>query len=562
MPQSSIDIIIPSYNGRRLLTKHLPQVIKHSSYLNKIIVVDNGSTDGTVDWLAEKYPEIQVVRNKTNLGFTIPINQGVAASRSEFFVLLNNDVRPGKDYLKNILSFFHDDKVFAVSFNEAESSWPQISWDGKIQFTRGEDKSSPRFSPWGSGGSAIFRRTIWDKIGGFNPIYSPYYWEDIDIGYRAWKMGYKVIWDNHSSVFHEHESTASKLNQTYVSEIKQRNELIFNWLNITDKDLVREHRRWLLRHTLTHPGYFKIVFLALIHFLLHKTKLKFTLTDREVLSNVNRPLGKVLDLSIILVTYKSEDTIVQLLDSLKRSVAGYSFEVIVVDNNSIDRSADLSEKHKLKPKVIRNKENLGFSKAVNRGLKEASGEYILLLNPDTLPVGLAIKRLLDFAKAHPDMGAVAPALLDLDGAVQPSCFRFPTIWNAIRRDFFGCKNCFGKYYPGKRTTQVDIAVFAAFLTPTQVMKRIGGLDERYFLYYEDIEYCRQLKKLNLPVYFYPAPKVKHIHGASGNFASHLQSPLLASSKVYYGPLYARLLHAALWFGHKWQVILRRRRFRD
>jgi len=270
----------------------------------------------------------------------------------------------------------------------------------------------------------------------------------------------------------------------------------------------------------------------------------------------------MIDLSIITATYNSEKNINLLLDSIYKERTKLTLEVIVVDNNSIDRSADLSEKHKLKPKVIRNKENLGFSKAVNRGLKEASGENILLLNPDTLPVGLAIKRLLDFAKAHPDMGAVAPALLNLDGAVQPSCFRFPTIWNAIRRDFFGCKNCFGKYYPGKRTTQVDIAVFAAFLTPIQVMKRIGGLDERYFLYYEDIEYCRQLKKLNLPVYFYPAPKVKHIHGASGNFASHLQSPLLASSKVYYGPLYARLLHAALWFGHKWQVILRRRRFRD
>ena len=267
-------------------------------------------------------------------------------------------------------------------------------------------------------------------------------------------------------------------------------------------------------------------------------------------------------LSIVLVTYKSEDNIIPLLDSLKESSGGYSFEVIVVDNYPLDRSANLAQKHPLKPLVLINKENLGFSKAVNRGISKAKGEYILLLNPDSKPIGKAIKYLVDFAIEHPEMGAVAPALLDFSGKIQSSCSKFPTILNAIKHDFLGCKNCFKSYYPGNKITKVEVAVMAALLIPSKVIKKIGGLDERFFLYYEDIEYCRRLRCNKYPVYFYPKPKVKHVKGASGGFTSHLKSPLLASARIYYGPFYSTILNAVLWIGHKWQVILRRKRFRD
>ncbi|HOX96114.1 MAG TPA: glycosyltransferase family 2 protein [Candidatus Woesebacteria bacterium] len=285
-----IDIIIPSFNGKYLLEKHLPEVFKNSDFLNKVIIIDNGSTDGTIDWLKENYPEVVIVKNDTNLGFTKPVNQGVAVSTADYLVLLNNDVHPEKGYLKDVLHFFKDEKVFAVSFNEDSSSWPQVKWDGKIQFTRGEDKSKPYYSAWASGGSAIFKRSIWNKLGGLNEIYAPFYWEDIDIGYRAWKMGYKIIWDNQSLVFHEHESTAKKINPRYLSLIKQRNELLFNWVNISDKDLLRSHRQFLFAHILRHPGYLKVFLVALWRFIIKNKKIKFVKTDREVLSLVNQTI--------------------------------------------------------------------------------------------------------------------------------------------------------------------------------------------------------------------------------------------------------------------------------
>ena len=103
---------------------------------------------------------------------------------------------------------------------------------------------------------------------------------------------------------------------------------------------------------------------------------------------------------------------------------------------------------------------------------------------------------------------------------------------------------------------------AAFLIPRSTINEVGSLDERFFLYYEDVEYCRRLHIHNLPVYYLPDAKVKHIHGASGNFVFHLKSPLLASAKIYYGSLYSAILNLVLWIGHKWQVILRGKRFRD
>ncbi len=268
------------------------------------------------------------------------------------------------------------------------------------------------------------------------------------------------------------------------------------------------------------------------------------------------------ELTIIVVGYRSEKTIGPFLDSIQKNRDKIKKEVIIIDNYPADKGADIAEKHSLKPTVIRNSENVGFSKAVNQGAKIAKGKYILLINPDTRIVGSALKYLMDFAQKTSHLGAVAPRLLNYDGSIQPSCSKFPTIWNAIKYNFLGCKNCFKKYNPGDSVTTVEVAVMAAFLVPKSIFNEVGGMDERFFLYYEDIEFCRRLYRQGLPVYYLPQAKVQHVHGASGNFVFHLKSPLLQSAKTYYGPFYSAVLNAVLWVGHKWQVILRRKRFRD
>lgn len=268
------------------------------------------------------------------------------------------------------------------------------------------------------------------------------------------------------------------------------------------------------------------------------------------------------ELSIIIVTYNSGKQVGRLLDSIYKEKKQVDSEVIVVDNQSADDSALVARGHKIKPHFIQMETNAGFSVAINQGIGEAHGDYFLLLNPDTLVVPGSLKKILDFAKDTSPLGAVAPRLLDPSGKPQPSVFKFPTITNAIRKDFFNCKNCFGKYLPDNHTQKVEVAVMAAFLIPRTTIADVGGLDERFFLYYEDIEFCRRLKRAGLPIYYLPSAKIKHVHGASGRFVFHLKSPLLASSKFYYGEPYSTILNLVLWVGHKWQVILRGKRFRD
>lgn len=263
-----------------------------------------------------------------------------------------------------------------------------------------------------------------------------------------------------------------------------------------------------------------------------------------------------MDLSIIIITYNSRQHITPLLNSIKKSSDCLKKEVVVVDNASQDDSADLASKHPLKPKVIRSKINQGFSKAVNQAIKSSSGQYFLLLNPDTRLVGNCLTYLHDFALKTSPLGAVSPRLLGLNGRPQPSVFRFPTIINAIRHYFFNCQNCFGKYLPPNKTTKVDVAVMAAMLIPRSTIDTVGVLDERFFLYYEDIEFCRRLKKHHLPLYYLPQAKVKHAHGASGHFRSHLDSPLLKSAQIYHGRVYSTLLNLTLLLGQKWQKFIR------
>lgn len=290
--QSKIDVIIPSFDAKHLLEKNLKFVFENTKYLGQVIVIDNGSKDGTSDWLKKNYPQIIIIRNETNSGYTIPINQGVKLSNSDFFVLLNNDVQPQKNYIESAINYFKDPKVFAVTFNEDQSSWPNMSWyDGKVQFSRGEDKTKAVYSAWASGGSAIFNRKLWDKLGSYDEIYAPWYWEDIDIGYRAWKSGFKIIWDPKAKVQHDHESTSKTLDQGYVNLIKQRNELLFNWINIQDKTLRSQHFKFLLTHTLTHPGYLKVIVSAALRLLIHPPlKRSFSLLDSEVLNKFSSPV--------------------------------------------------------------------------------------------------------------------------------------------------------------------------------------------------------------------------------------------------------------------------------
>ncbi|MEK7061166.1 MAG: glycosyltransferase family 2 protein [Patescibacteria group bacterium] len=262
-------IIIPNYNGEMLLAKNLPCAISamnnKENNIFEIIVVDDGSADGSVKLIKDMFPRVKLIKHTKNRGFSAAINTGARAAKGNLLVLLNSDVIPSPDFLKAIANNFNNPKVFAVSMHEKGYGWAKGTFiDGYVGLAMGEESIVPAQSFYVSGGSGVFRRSLWMELGGMDEkLLSPFYWEDIDLCYRATKRGYQILWEPESNVVHKHESTISKLSKRYVGRIKERNQLLFIWKNITSANLTRKHFAGLLKRLIRHPGYTRIIIMAL-----------------------------------------------------------------------------------------------------------------------------------------------------------------------------------------------------------------------------------------------------------------------------------------------------------
>ena len=264
MMKKKISVVIPNWNGRKLLEKNLPAVL--AAKPNEVIVADDASPDDSNEFLEKNYPEIKIIKHKKNLGFAANCNSGVEAAKGEIVVLLNLDVVPEKDALEKVLPNFNDEKVFAVSFNEPQWSWAKILWQkGTIEHQPGPKAKKTHLSAWASGGSAAYRKSIWQRLGGFDSLYHPFYWEDIDLSYRAWKRGYQVLWEPKAIVYHQHEAIIGKhFSKDYIDFLSERNRLLFIWKNIGDPKMIFEHKFHLGRRLLTSPSYWKPFIAALV----------------------------------------------------------------------------------------------------------------------------------------------------------------------------------------------------------------------------------------------------------------------------------------------------------
>lgn len=274
-----------------------------------------------------------------------------------------------------------------------------------------------------------------------------------------------------------------------------------------------------------------------------------------------------ITLSIVIVNLNTKDLTVGCIRSIEKWAKDLSFEVLLTDNGSNDGSVEAfkeikKEKYwKNKFTLILNNSNTGYAKANNQGIRKAKGKYILLLNNDTVVHQNALQRLVDFANKSADAGVVGSRLLNIDGSLQMSCYHFPTITNAIKEYWFGEKGLFEKFAPkGIDPVTVDSVVGAAFLITPEAKKRVGILDERYFAYFEDIDYCRQTWKKGLKVYYLPDSVITHYHGATfkklANEAERWKK-LIPSSKVYHGLFKHYLINAILWLGQKKNKLLQK-----
>lgn len=263
-------IVITNYNGRNLLEKNLPKVIEamknKKNNIMEIIVVDDGSVDDSVNYLKKNFEEVRVIKHKVNRGFSYAANTGARMSKGDLIVLINNDVVPNKNFLEAIYPLFKDKKVFAVSFHEKGYGWAKGKFeDGYILHGPGKESKETHQTFWVNGGSGAWRRDVWMKLGGMDDkVLSPFYWEDIDLSYRAAKRGYQLLWEPNALVEHEHETTIGRFPKKKVQRIRERNHLLFIWKDLTSQNLFKKHVLGLIKRMIQHPGYVRIFLMALM----------------------------------------------------------------------------------------------------------------------------------------------------------------------------------------------------------------------------------------------------------------------------------------------------------
>lgn len=233
--------------------------------------------------------------------------------------------------------------------------------------------------------------------------------------------------------------------------------------------------------------------------------------------------GARIDLSIIIVTWNSREDIEPCLRSVFRNSPRLSREVVVIDNASKDGTVHLIEEKFPTVRIIGNRHNVGFARAVNQGLRSVKGNRILLLNPDTVIIEEALGEMARLLEEREDVGAVAPQLLNPDGSVQPSCRRFPTpasfLWEIIGLNrLFPRSPRFNGWKMGdfdhRTPREVDQPMASCIMVEGEVVARIGPMDERFPMFFNDVDWCLRMQEAGWKIYFLPSARVTHSLGAS------------------------------------------------
>lgn len=291
-----ISVVIPAYKKTDLLVKNLEKNLPFLKGLKIVVVNDYPGTSIKKD--LNKF-SVRLLENKQNLGFGGAVNKGVKASKNKYVILLNSDVVLHDDSFKKALTYFEKNhKLFAVSFAQEEQDNSivgknRIYWKSGFFYHEKARYLLPGKNSWAEGGACIIDREKFLRLEGFDLLYTPFYWEDIDLSYRAWKSGFEIFFAPKIKVRHHHESTiGSFFSKKTINTIAYRNQLIFIWKNITDSKLLFSHLIFFIPNLIFFVfkrdlNFFKGLFQAIIKLpeILSRRKLNknYLISDSEVL---------------------------------------------------------------------------------------------------------------------------------------------------------------------------------------------------------------------------------------------------------------------------------------
>lgn len=248
-----------------------------------------------------------------------------------------------------------------------------------------------------------------------------------------------------------------------------------------------------------------------------------------------------MDLSIIIINWNSKGYLRECLKSVPQAAADLEYEILVIDNASYDGSAEMLAQEFPHVTFIQSERNLGFSGANNRAARQAKGDFLLFLNPDTLVMGNSLGILVDAVRKLPHAGAVGAKLLNTDRTLQTSCVQsFPTVLNQVldcellrrwfaRSHFWGMAALFnGSHEP----VSVEAISGACFMVKRHVFECLGGFDERYFMYSEDIDLAYRIHQEGFKSYYVPQAVLVHHGGGSSNKAANGFSNVMLRESIY------------------------------
>ena len=274
----------------------------------------------------------------------------------------------------------------------------------------------------------------------------------------------------------------------------------------------------------------------------------------------------MVDLSVVVVSWNVRDLLRQCLNSILDTRSPLLVEVVVVDNASTDDSVEMVRAEFPSVCLITNTENRGFPAANNQGIAVAQGRYVLLLNSDAEVVGEALATMVAYADTHTDVGVIGPQLLNPDGSVQSSRRRFPTVATAFFESTwlepYAPLRMLERYYvlnqPDDATLDVDWVKGAALMARWEAIEQVGPMDEGFFMYSEELDWCRRFREAGWRVVYLPTAQVIHHEGKSSEQVVASRHIYFQTSKVryfrkYHGRVVAEALRCFLLGNYVWQL---------
>lgn len=277
-----------------------------------------------------------------------------------------------------------------------------------------------------------------------------------------------------------------------------------------------------------------------------------------------------MDVSIIIVNYNTPKLTVDAIDSILSSQTKYSFEIIVVDNHSSDHSVQLIKERFPEVKLIVNEENVGFAKANNQGINLSNGRYILLLNSDTIVKEDTIEKMIEFMDKNRQVGASGCKVLLPNGKLDQACHRgFPTpkasfYYLVGLSKLFPKSPRFNQYHLGYMNFDephpIDCLVGAFMLVRREVIEQVGLLDENFFMYGEDIDWCYRIKQAGWEIYYCPSTSIIHYKGASSKkkpfkIVYEFHRAMFLFHKKHYSKKYSFIINSLVYIGIATKFVL-------